>query len=164
VGDVAAFATERWTLRYTAPVLPSRQPHSRSYPNSILTKQFVTRGVRVGKKVRKLYPSFEPPPVTCTYKVSLALGLSARLLPVPYKRVSLLHLLQAVSRRQDLPFREPVSIILRNLPVYIIVLRNNLVRQRSVWTIFWPPRRASTNPKTRLLSLLLSRITLGEWY
>jgi hypothetical protein len=52
VGDVAAFATERWTLRYPAPILSSRQPHNRPYANPHLCKQFVARSVRVREKVR----------------------------------------------------------------------------------------------------------------
>ena len=98
--------------------------------------------------------------VTCTYIELSALGRSARLLPVLYKRALLLYLLPVVSLRQEPPFRELASIILRNLQAHIPP-RNNLVRRRSVWTTYWPPSRASTNPKTRPLSLLLSRRTQG---
>jgi hypothetical protein len=161
VGDVAAFATERWTLRYPAPVLPSRQPHNRPYANPILTKQFVASGIRVREKVRIL--SFLSRCVTrALTQKSPSLGLSVRLLPVLYKRAPLLHLLPVVSLRQELPFREPASII-QNPQAHIIVHRNNLVHRRSVWTTCWPPRRASTDLKTRPLTPFQARVTLGIW-
>ena len=94
---------------------------------------------------------------------TLLLGLNARLLPVLYKRALLLHLLPVVSLRQELPFRELASIIIRNSQAHITVLRNNLVRRRNVWTTCWPPRRASTNLKTHPLSPFQSRVILGIW-
>ena len=99
--------------------------------------------------------------VTSTYKGPFDLGLSARLLPVLYKRALLLHLLPVVSRQQELPFRELPAIILRNPQAHIITFRKHLVRRRSVLTTCWPLRGASIQPKTRQSSLFPTRITRG---
>jgi hypothetical protein len=52
VGNVAAFATERWT-RLPATVLPSGQPYNRSQSSLQLPKLFIAH-LRVGKEVRKI--------------------------------------------------------------------------------------------------------------
>ena len=100
--------------------------------------------------------------VICTNQDPNAPGLSARLLPVLYKRAPLLPHLQVVLLQQEVLFLELLSIIPRHLRAHNTVRKSNLVRQRSVWTTYWPPRGASTSPRTHLLSLFHTRITQGN--
>jgi hypothetical protein len=81
VGDVAAFATDRWTFRPTD--LSSRQPHNRSYAGcSILSKQFVAHS-RVREKVCKVYSYLDLLRRALTWTSSLASRSQRKAAPSP---------------------------------------------------------------------------------
>jgi len=157
MGDVAVFATERWTLQFPATVLPSRQPHNRANSSSLLPKQFVTR-IGLGQEVRKVYFHLLPPRDVRLLGCSF-LGLSARRLLVLYKPARLLHLHRLVLLPQELLFREVVPIILHHRR--ILHTKKDLVRPRSVWTTSWPPSTVSTDPKIHQWTQLQRRRTQG---
>ena len=96
----------------------------------------------------------------CALTSRLLLGL-ARLLPVLYKPVLLLHLLPVVLPRQKLLFGEERSIKLLHLLAHDTKARNNLVRRRTVWTTSWLLRKASIDLKILLPNTLWTRLHGG---